>query len=389
MADGIYYDGSNKQLKFTVSGSNVMTLASGSGLNFINGVTASGLTISSSNSASIFTVTAKDSNSVSKYIFPISDSASYFMECMSGSSLGDFRLGISASIPSALNGIQELVHVYAGGLRNVSKVSYFANNSESLSINDSGTIVLGNTSSFTPTYIYVNPITKRIGFNTQTPSVDVEFASASLLVSGNVMITGSLSVGFNSLPVGASATKSVFQISGNLLPSGTLAFDLGSSSLLWNTVYVKDGIITPSDRDIKTDIYPSDLGIDFINSLQPVSYKFINGTSGRTHYGLIAQDVEQVLVDKNKSSFEFGGIVKNRSQIRVVKPTLEEREVNTGSGSYMEYISSSYIEMVDNPDKEFDYMLRYTEFISPMIKSIQELSKKLETLENKLSSSGN
>ncbi len=89
-------------------------------------------------------------------------------------------------------------------------------------------------------------------------------------------------------------------------------------------------------------IVASDLGLDFVNKLTPVSFKF-NGKT-RTHYGLIAQDIETVLADIGKSTTNFAGFIKDT---------------------------------VDDDGNPFDlarYGLRYQEFISPMIKAIQELS---------------
>lgn len=387
MADGIYYDSSNKQLKFTVSGSNVLTLASGSGIQFNTPITASSITISSSTTSSVFTVMGRDANSTAKMIWPISETASYFMEVMSGSDLGDFRFGASGSIAGGINGIQTGFRVFTGGARNFKKIAFFSNNTESFSMNDSGSVVVGNTGS--TTYFYIDYPNSRIGFNTLTPGVAYD-VFRRMNISGNLLVTGSLSVGFSSTAATGSTGKNVIQVSGNIIPyvtgSGITAsnFDLGSASLVWNDIYATNGTINTSDRDLKTDIYPSDLGIDFVNSLKPVSYKFNNGSSGRTHYGLIAQDIEELLPQFNKTTADFAGFIKNRNQKLVRKELVEAYDTISGT---IEYITSSYLEMIDDTDKQYTYALRYTEFISPMIKAVQELSKKLEELESKLSSS--
>lgn len=88
------------------------------------------------------------------------------------------------------------------------------------------------------------------------------------------------------------------------------------------------------------NIVESDLGLEFINKLLPVSYNWKNGDTQK-HYGLISQDIE-TLVGNN-----FGGFV----------PAKNSEEYQG---------------------------LRYTEFISPMIKAIKDLSKKCIELENKL-----
>mgnify|MGYP003112840103 FL=1 len=120
------------------------------------------------------------------------------------------------------------------------------------------------------------------------------------------------------------------------------AYDLGNQSYKWDDVRATNGSIATSDRNEKNTIVASDLGLDFVNKLTPVSFKF-NGKT-RTHYGLIAQDIETVLADIGKSTTNFAGFIKDT---------------------------------VDDDGNPFDlarYGLRYQEFISPMIKAIQELS---------------
>lgn len=132
----------------------------------------------------------------------------------------------------------------------------------------------------------------------------------------------------------------------NILPSLDDFYDLGSSAFRWDDVYATNGTIQTSDINSKDNISESDLGIEFINDLVPVSFNFKNGN--RTHYGLIAQDVERVIQQHGKQSTHFAGLI-------------------TGSL----------------------YGLRYHEFISPMIKAIQELHEKVERLESIISGSKN
>ena len=82
-----------------------------------------------------------------------------------------------------------------------------------------------------------------------------------------------------------------------------------------------------------------------------MNYKFNNKT--RTHYGLIAQDVETVLSDISKSNTDFAGLIKG--------------------------------DISENQDgSNYRYGLRYTELIAPMIKALQEANEKIETLEARI-----
>jgi len=105
------------------------------------------------------------------------------------------------------------------------------------------------------------------------------------------------------------------------------------------------------------------LGLDFINKLKPVSYKWKNNGK-RTHYGLIAQEVGNVLTDSDISFNDFAGYVYSEFQ-------------DEGTGNDIDEIERSKREYNDA------YGLRYIEFISPMIKAVQELSKDNKELAQK------
>ena len=141
-------------------------------------------------------------------------------------------------------------------------------------------------------------------------------------------------------PPGTTAISST----GDIEPGVTDTYDLGSNTFKWDDVYATNGFIQTSDETQKENITTSDLGLNFINALNPVSYKFISGS--RTHYGLGAQSVETTLESFEKESMDFAGLI-------------------TGS----------------------NYGLRYHEFISPMIKAIQELTDKVNQLEAQISGS--
>ena len=142
----------------------------------------------------------------------------------------------------------------------------------------------------------------------------------------------------------------------------------------WDNIYYVGSIVDQSDRRTKNTIEDSDLGLDFINMLRPVSYfknahKKIgiqdeNGDylrdenenilydllpGKRRHYGLIAQEVRQVISDLGKTSFDFSGWGQH-----------------------------------DPEDPESEQTLTYMEFISPAIKAIQELSAKVTSIEARL-----
>ena len=144
---------------------------------------------------------------------------------------------------------------------------------------------------------------------------------------------------------------------GSAMPLADNTYDLGHSSYRWDDVYATNATIQTSDQNKKNTITNSDLGLDFINRLSPKSYKLNGGT--RTHYGLIAQDVETVLSDISKPTADFAGFIK----------MIPEEEAPKHE---------------ENPNTETTYGLRYGEFIAPLIKAIQEQQAQIEALQSEI-----
>lgn len=157
----------------------------------------------------------------------------------------------------------------------------------------------------------------------------------------------------------------------------TSVCDLGFAGLsLWNNIYAKNGTIQTSDRNEKNTIVSleNDHAKSFIMGLNPVSYQFNNGTSGRTHYGLIAQDVEDLMNELGMESTDFAGFIKSPK-------VITEYETRTDSQG-KEYQKKVFKEV----EGEYKYSLRYDEFIAPMIKVIQMQQQQIEELQNKIDS---
>ncbi len=138
---------------------------------------------------------------------------------------------------------------------------------------------------------------------------------------------------------------------GGIYPLTTNVFDLGTASYLWEDVYATNGTIQTSDVRLKELITPTTLGLDFVNDLNPVSYKWKKKKDGKvdqTHYGIIAQEVMETLTKYGINSVEdFGGI--------------------THEGGEADYYGS-----------------RYGEFVPILIKAVQELSDEVKELKEKL-----
>ena len=138
----------------------------------------------------------------------------------------------------------------------------------------------------------------------------------------------------------------------NFRPTHTNDVDLGTSSIRWKQIYTNNSVNT-SDKNLKHTISDSDLGLSFVNKLRPVSYKWVQkeeeSLDTKTHYGLIAQEIETALNLEGKNLNDFAG---------VFKPDDYKED---GTGGAMG--------------------ISLSEIISPLIKAVQELSAKVDALE--------
>ena len=148
-------------------------------------------------------------------------------------------------------------------------------------------------------------------------------------------------------------------------PLSNNAYSLGYASSRWSEVFAVNGTINTSDENQKTDIADSDLGLDFINALRPVKFKWIEteGRAGvRTHYGLLGQEVETVL----------GGAASDTAiWINALIEAHPEMEADPERN----------VPHVAAVEEHYEQGLRYTELISPMIKAVQELTARVAALE--------
>lgn len=151
-------------------------------------------------------------------------------------------------------------------------------------------------------------------------------------------------------------------------PSNKLS--LGNSSYKWTALYAASSTIVTSDRNEKKNIIPlaDDLTQNFVMGLKPVSFKFIDNTSDRTHYGLISQDVEELMDNLGMSSLDFAGFIKSPKVVTEEVVTIDER-----GREHKEKIEKTV-------EGEYVYSLRYEEFISPLIKMVQLQQQKIDKL---------
>lgn len=135
------------------------------------------------------------------------------------------------------------------------------------------------------------------------------------------------------------------QVNGHwgLAPLYDTYLDLGLSGNRWDNIYAQNGTIQTSDKNAKKGIRAlTKKALEFVRKLKPKSFQMKKGTSGRRHWGFIAQDVEEAMGETGIKLEDFAGLVK---------------------------------------DEEGRYGLRYEELIAPLVMLVQDLDKRVEALE--------
>ena len=165
-------------------------------------------------------------------------------------------------------------------------------------------------------------------------------------------------VSTNTFALGANNTMYYQGDASQFYPTIDNTRALGTGSYRYTTVYASNGSINTSDFREKTEIKPTKLGLDFINDLKPISYKWIDGKrhigketikDERNHQGLIAQEIAETLEKHGINKNDFGG--------------LDIQKTN----KYDDF-----------------HGMAYSQLIAPMIKAIQEQQTIIEDLKSRI-----
>ena len=169
-------------------------------------------------------------------------------------------------------------------------------------------------------------VTGSVSFSDGTiPTLNTSVAAGTYVpLSGNVSITGQL-------------------ITANLMPTSSNANrQIGSVYMTYKKIVLTDNPVVMSDRALK-ERFEASPGLSFVEALTPKSYVLKNDPK-KVHWGFVAQDVEDVC-----------------TQHGVSEAAVYEKPED-GRGGHM--------------------ALTYGEFTAPIVKAIQELTERLEALEN-------
>ena len=288
------------------------------------------------------------------------------------------RLGIGTANPGST------LHVFKSGdgqtpvrfqTGNANGNLYFYNDSNGWSLDSDGDIrfVTSRTSSGAPQRVTITSN----GYLRIDPNASnecrLEFQGSGARMSYD---TGTGHISF----ITNSAVRNLFLYNGQgtefrsqsaIFPTTDNAVTCGTGGNRWSAVYAANGTIQTSDSRQKCEIQQSILGTDFIKSLKPVSYRWIEGGKSpivkdvdengntyvtdengdwvyeskigqRTHWGFIAQEVKEVV---DAAGVDFGGWV-----------------------------------LTDKDDPDSEQALRYDQFIAPLTKALQEAIAEIESL---------
>jgi len=168
----------------------------------------------------------------------------------------------------------------------------------------------------------------------------------------------------------------------DILPAANVTYDLGSTTKAWDYVYYRTAIGV-SDERYKTDIIDSDLGLDFINELHPVKYKwrkskvkskdnnnniiYTETVGTNFNYGLIADEVGITLGQR-----DFGGYVED----------IESGEKGLVFDQFVAVLIKAVQELTTEFNNEKNIRIELEKRIEKLENINIELEKRIEKLEN-------
>ena len=215
--------------------------------------------------------------------------------------------------------------------------------------------------------------------NTADSAKSVNYATSAGSASSATNATQSYGVVASNTSVNGRVAMSVDLCFRTYNRAGSAALNgivnLGSGSYRWKQLFAATTTISTSDRNLKDHIHTlSQKHLDFFMLLQPVSFTFKDGASGRTHIGFIAQDVEAAMKECGLTDLDFAGFCKD------VKTTVYLTTKTDEDGNETEQEIEEPI-LDEDGNLQYIYSLRYEEFIALNTHMIQKLCDRVSALE--------
>lgn len=245
------------------------------------------------------------------------------------------------------------------------------------------TLFLGGTSTVGAQATYYgnsgSSVVTQVDFATSTHAIFVQTGTsrlANLVVAGNTNdASGNLlsywidnTAGFftksGSSGIALQNSNLIIQ-AGSVRPGSDNSVVLGASYARWSEVWAANGTIQTSDERQKDILGTTPLGLEFINGLQPVAYRYKVG--GNTVVGF--DEDNKPIVEPRPGVRIFHGFKSQQ-----VKQLVDALGVEDFGGWLLE----------DKEDPESGQALRYTEFVAPLVRAVQELYQEVQTLKQKV-----
>ncbi|MFS0749470.1 phage tail protein [Oceanobacillus sp. 1P07AA] len=128
---------------------------------------------------------------------------------------------------------------------------------------------------------------------------------------------------------------------------GELYYDLGTSYHRWTNIYSQNSLQTPSDERLKEDIEDNTLGLDFIKDIGTITYR-----------------LKPIGDNTQKRPIQFGVSAQS------FRTVLEKYDVDINDYEILQI------------GEDGMYGMKYEQLVSPTIKAVQELDRKLEEEKN-------
>lgn len=157
-----------------------------------------------------------------------------------------------------------------------------------------------------------------IGFYTGTVGSD---GTSSTSAKGSITSTAAGAISLRSYDATGDEPSTswgviISKAEGAVYPTSSNVYSLGRNNALWSQVFAAQGTINTSDRRKKTDIHPiSDAVLHAWAEVEPKSFKMVDavkekGDKARTHFGYVAQDVEDAFTKHGIDPYQFGILCK-------------------------------------------------------------------------------
>jgi hypothetical protein len=171
---------------------------------------------------------------------------------------------------------------------------------------------------------------------------------------------------------------------GSIYPRTDNTYSMGTGSLRFTQLYAASATINTSDERQKENIVDSDLGLDFVNALRPVKYTWKN-----------AENVAGEAVEYLQPDGTYADTFTVNPDYPDEKPVSRKKTTpRVGVRPHYGMLAQEVKTVIDATGTDFagyihdatadTYGLRYSEFIAPLIKAVQELSAANAALSNQV-----